>query len=80
LDTYTAIVTRYHGPTNTRGSRIVARTRHFRVVVAYDHSLSLTQNHLRAADALSSTLGWEGRTIGGVLPNNDYCWNRIPRD
>lgn len=47
-----AITTKYHGPTNTRGARIVA-TAHDgttkRYTFAYDHSLSATQNHHSAA-------------------------------
>lgn len=50
-----AITTKYHGPTNTRGSRTIA-TAHAggatrRVTVAWDHTLSATANHHAAAVA-----------------------------
>jgi len=50
-----AITTTFRGPTDTRGSRIIA-TAHDgattrRVTVAWDHSLSATANHHAAAVA-----------------------------
>lgn len=50
-----AITTRYHGPTDTRGSRITA-TAHDgaatrRVTVAWDYALSAAANHHAAAVA-----------------------------
>lgn len=61
-----AILTKYHGPTNTRGSRISATDDDGnRVTVPYDHSLSLGRNHDAAAMALCVRLGWGGRLVCG---------------
>lgn len=54
-----AIRTRYHGPTNTRGSRISAQCAAGRLSVPYAHALDLTDNHRAAADALIAKLDWQ---------------------
>jgi hypothetical protein len=53
-----AIQTTYHGPTNTRGARIVARCDAGRLTVAWDYALSIERNHDAAAIALARKLGW----------------------
>lgn len=53
-----AITTKYHGPTNTKGSRFSATCRAGRVVVSYDYSLDANDNHIAAANALREKLGW----------------------
>lgn len=64
-----AIVTKYHGPTNLRGSRIVARSQAGAKIVSYDHSLNAEDNHKAAAKALATKLGWSGHWSGGGLPD-----------
>ena len=56
-----AIRTKYHGPTNTRGSRISAQCEAGRVYVPYDHALSIDGNHKAACDALLDRMGWRGK-------------------
>lgn len=68
-----AIITRYHGPTNTRGSRISARAEAGRTSVAYDHALNIDGNHRAAAQALMAKLGWEHDIASGTLPGGDGC-------
>ena len=52
------IITRYLGPTDRLGSRVVATHRRdsschpWRKVVPWDHALDSTENHKAAADAL----------------------------
>jgi hypothetical protein len=58
-----AIRTRYHGPTNTRGSRISATCQAGRITVAYDHGLSESGNHRAAAMALREKLNWTSETM-----------------
>ena len=55
-----AIRTNYLGPTNTMGARISATmdSPRERVVVGYDHAISISENHARAAVALVAKL-WE---------------------
>ena len=64
-----AIVTKYHGPTNTRGSRISAKCAGGRVSVPYDYALNNDQSHAAAAAALAAKLGWSGRMVGGGSPD-----------
>lgn len=53
-----AIQTKYHGPTNTRGSRITAKCAAGSLTLGYDHSLNPDGNHKAAAEALCRKLGW----------------------
>ena len=46
-----AIRTQYKGPTDTRGSRIVATSHYGRTVASYDHTMSAGENHAVAAAA-----------------------------
>jgi hypothetical protein len=77
---FQAIVTKYHGPTNYKGSRISARADAGRIVVPYDHALNIGENHAAAAQVLAERLGWtvtEGYAAlaGGALPGNaGYCF------
>jgi len=68
-----SIITKFHGPTNTRGARISATTSAGRVTEGYDHSLSAEANHLAVAKALIAKLGWSGRwVVGGSLDLSGY--------
>ena len=60
-----AIETKYAGPTNTRGSRIVVTAAAGRKSFGYDHALDATENHRVAARKYAEALGWlsEGRTL-----------------
>jgi hypothetical protein len=71
-----AIQTKYHGPTNTRGSRLTAKCDAGRVVVSYNHSMNGQQNHRAAAIALAAKLDWDGDWQGGQLPDGSYAWTR----
>jgi hypothetical protein len=63
-----SIITRYYGPTNTRGSRIVAQTTSGkRKSMGYRHELNGSDNHLEAAKALAQSLNWYGKFQGGAL-------------
>jgi hypothetical protein len=63
-----AIVTTYHGPTNTRGSRIAASDEDGnRLTIPYPHELSGEAVHRKAAEALCSKMGWHGKLTGGNL-------------
>src|SRR3990167_677762 len=57
--TMKAISTQYHGPTNTRGSRIVARdSDNNRISISYPYELSGEAVHRKAAEALRDKMGW----------------------
>lgn len=67
-----AIVTKYLGPTNYRGSRIRASAQAGSVTIGYDDALDTEDNHRAAAKALMVKYGWDehSRIIGsGGLPD-----------
>ena len=69
------ISTEYRGPSNFRGSRIIARTSYgkARVTVPYDHALTTENNHRAAAQALAKKLNWHGKWVeGGGERGNVY--------
>jgi hypothetical protein len=65
------IITKYLGPTSTRGSRIKARQsgsyacEAVSVTISWDYSISTEQNHINAAKAVGEKLGWVGDWVGG---------------
>lgn len=63
-----AIETKYHGPTNRRGSRIVASDGDGnRATISYPYQLSGEAVHRAAAVELCRKMGWSvGRMIGGA--------------
>ena len=60
-----AIETKFHGPTNSSGSRISAKAWAGSTRVHYNHALNADQNHLAAAKALAEKMEWHGLWIGG---------------
>lgn len=68
-----AIRTRYCGPTDTRGSRIIAKCEGGSITVPYDYSRDAEGNHRKTAEALLACMGWEALYIGGVF-DDDYYW------
>jgi len=69
-----AIVTKFFGPTNSRGSRVKAKCQAGSVTLSWDHALNLDGNHDAAAQALASKLGWDrkeyyGKMVSGSLPD-----------
>lgn len=65
-----AISTKYHGPTNTRGSRITATDEDGnRVSISYPYDLSGEAVHRKAAETLKAKMGWKGKLVGGSLKN-----------
>ena len=66
-----AIVTKYHGPGNTRGSRYSASDSDGnRVYVSADNALNSDENHREACRALLQKMGWKGDMVGGYLGND----------
>lgn len=66
-----AIHTRYSGPTNTRGSRIIAHrmdwspSHRTRVMVSYDDSLSSDAAHFAGVKKLCAKFNWHGKLVCG---------------
>ena len=61
-----AIETRYIGPSNTRGARMVADDgAGNRVTIPYDYAVSRDQVHADACRALLDKMKWQGELISG---------------
>jgi hypothetical protein len=73
-----AIITKYFGPTNSRGSRIKATCASGSVTISYPHELLGQACHRAAADALVQKMGWTGShyggLLGGQLPSGEYVF------
>lgn len=69
-----AICTKYVGPTNSRGARIIAESGSGqRVAISYPYELSGEAVHKAAAVALMKKLGWKYRIVGGSTKTG-YCF------
>lgn len=66
-----AIITKYYGPTNYKGSRIRAKAAERWTTHDYDHRLTAEANHDEAARKLAKVLGWEGQWARGEMPSGD---------
>jgi hypothetical protein len=65
-----AITTKYHGPTETRGARVVASDEDGnRVSIPYQYELSGKDVHRKAAVALCDKMHWTGADtlVGGGI-------------
>ena len=74
MNTRQSIETRYIGPTNHRGSRIVATTPSgHRLTHHWDYSLGIEANHYAAAKALQAKLEWKPIKAGGSTKTG-FVW------
>ena len=63
-----AILTKYLGPTNFKGSRIKASEPDGKsVTLSWNHALDAPVNHFIAAKALQDKMQWKGELIQGWL-------------
>lgn len=70
-----AITTKYVGPTDTKGARIIAREPDGqRCTIGYPHELNAENAHRSAAEALRDKCGWKGTLIGGWAGPSTYVW------
>jgi len=61
-----AIRVRYKGPTNYRGSRLIADDYDgHKVTISFDYALSGEELYKKAAQALLDKMDWKGDIIGG---------------
>jgi hypothetical protein len=72
-----AIKTVYKGPTNSRGSRIIASCDAKRATYAWDYRLGVEDNHVKAAQRHAEVLGWaevtHGKLVSGSLAGDGYA-------
>lgn len=80
-----AIITKYFGPGNVRGSRIKATAAAGSVTMSYDYCLNPDDNHRKAAELLCVKMGWVSSPnnlyttlVQGQLPNGDNVFTFIP--
>lgn len=74
-----AIVTKYFGPSNRRGSRVKATCSGGSLFFGYEPAMNVANNHKAACAALVAKMGWveaEGEYFRGTwhdagLPNGD---------
>lgn len=71
-----AIVTKYIGPSNVKGSRVKAICQAGSITLHWDHALNQDQNHCEAAKALAKKLDWinYGDWHCGWLPDQSCVW------
>lgn len=63
-----SIVTKFLGPTNTRGARIKATSESGEsLTISYDYSARSADLHASAAEKLARKLAWGGKWIGGGI-------------
>ncbi len=83
-----AIVTKYLGPTDHRGSRIKATCDAKTLTFPWCDALGLSENHEKAATALAWSLGWLDnnprpmRLVGGGMPQSTpyaYCFVMVAK-
>ena len=69
-----AIKTRYRGPTNHRGSRIIASAQAGRLTVPWDYEHDVEENHRLAAIALCEKFAWAWgpRWATGTLASGEF--------
>jgi hypothetical protein len=78
---YKAIETRYHGPTNTKGGRISARSvDNPPMYREYDHGLHHSQRHAAVAKAYAEARKWPGLYVAGYTPGSGYVFVNIGRE
>ena len=79
-----AITTRYLPPSNRRGARVKAIASCGSLILAWDHSeASDYRQHWRAAETLIERQEWQGKWVGGGLPDSmrdSYVFVRCPGD
>ncbi len=78
-----SIRTKFYGPGNVRGARIVAKTASgMSVSVPYDLFASPDENHATAARRLARSLGdgWKGAWQGAWLSNTERAFVQVEGD
>lgn len=77
---FQAIETHFVGPTNYRGSRVIAKADAGKLVWGWDYRLNPDENHTAAARMLAEKLGWDGVWIGGGRADRKgNVYVRMPR-
>lgn len=77
-----AIITKYIGPTNSRGARIKAECERGKIFFPYPYELSGDECHRAAVDALTAKFAKEDAAAGAPMHRNywlgEYVTGQIP--
>ena len=71
------IITKYHGPSKVKGSRISARTTSGkRIIIDYDDSMNSEKNHYEVMKRLATLINWDfyPKAVAGTLPGGSIVW------
>lgn len=69
-----AIVTKYHGPTDTKPSHFSATAEGCkRMVFSYNYNMDAAANHHYAAIRFQREMEWSGTLVSGSLPDGRYA-------
>jgi hypothetical protein len=74
-----AIITKYIGPSNTKGARIKAIASAGSVTISYDHNQDHDEPFRAGAQALCAKFGWEFNHCNGGLPDGSMVWVQLPK-
>ena len=71
-----AVATQFHGPTNHRGARVIAKAEAGRMTHNWDYALGIGGNHRAAAQKLVEKFGWGwgDHWAGGGLPGSGFAF------
>ena len=67
-----AIIIKFLGATNTKGTRLKVTSYGGSITVPFDYGAVQEQRIRQAVDALLNKLEWSGEYIIGCLPGGDY--------
>lgn len=75
-----AIITKYHGPTNTRGSRIIGKAGNVTVTCDPNDSRRMHHEdiHAECAKQVAAKLGWSGEWAACQVDRVGWVW--VPCD
>jgi hypothetical protein len=69
-----AITTKFIGPSNTKGSRVKAKSSAGSLTIHWNHSMNTEENHTAAARAFATKWDWKGVWFIGGLPDTGYVF------
>lgn len=72
-----AIQTYAIGPSNYRGSRIVAKASAGRLMLNWQYDLNPEDNHRRAAQAFADKFGWTGQWVCGGMADGSSVFVNV---
>ncbi len=70
-----AIIVKYLGPTDTKGSRLKAMAEGVKSIIrGLDYSINISDDMFNIAQELCKRNNWPSNLVAGQLPNGDYVF------